>query len=527
MKEFFLPPPNLRRPGSTVWAYLRDSGGAAQENSVPQQEAEVRAYCDRYKLALVEIFRDVAKSGGSVTGRDDFERMIDMSKIKDLRPDGLLIWNFARFTRDKDDSTFYKALLRKRGIVIHSMTDPIPDDDFGSRIVETVIDLSNEEKRRQTSRDVKRGLKALVSEGFSPGTPPKGYKRSAPIERGIKRDGKPRMVSKWERDPELWELVILAWTMRAEGRSLQEIQNATAGRLFTSPASWNGFFRSKTYLGIGVSGDLEVENHHEAAITRDVWEAVQKLNRENPMQQDHPRHPRRVGNPSLFTGFTYCLECGSMMTHTPGHKNKPWRYYMCGTKFRQGVKYCKSRRVGAQRSETAVLDAVINRVLTVDFFDQVIHVTRAKFSDTSATEKKIAALKERAVDLDVAFQRAMNAHEKTGSELALERMKQREGERAQVKAEIAHLESQIAASKLEIAPEAIQIAMNRWREQITEARKGDDIKFVRAWLYRFVSRIELGYNRAQIYYTYPMNDFSLADALFAFPLRGGTNNNPA
>ncbi len=522
MTAFYPPPPKLP-PGATVWAYLRDSGGAAQENSVPQQEAEVSAYCDRYGLALTEIFRDVAKSGGSVIGRDDFERMMSMSEVKNMRPNGLLVWDFSRFARNVRESQFYRSSFWMKGITIHSMTDQIPDGDLGV-LVEGFHDWINEQKRKKISNDVQRGLKALVREGYSPGTPPKGYKRSGLIERGIKRDGKPRMVSKWERDPELWDYVILAWTMRAEGRSLQEIQNATAGRLYTSPASWSGFFRSKTYLGIGVSGDLEVPNHHEAAITRDVWEAVQKLNQENIMQTGHPRHPRRVGNPSLFTGFTYCIECGAMMTHTPGHKNKPWRYYMCGTKVRQGVKYCKSRRVGAQRSETAVLDAVINRVLTVDFFDQVIHVTRAKFSDTSATEKKIAALKERAVDLDVAFQRAMNAHEKTGSELALERMKQREGERAQVKAEIAHFESQLAASKMEIAPEAIQIAVGRWREQITKAKDGDDIKFVRTWLYRFVSRIELGYNRAQIYYTYPMNDFSLADALFDFPLRGGTDH---
>jgi hypothetical protein len=34
------------------------------------------------------------------------------------RPDGLLVWNYARFARDMDDSAFYRALIRKKGMVI-------------------------------------------------------------------------------------------------------------------------------------------------------------------------------------------------------------------------------------------------------------------------------------------------------------------------------------------------------------------------------------------------------------------------
>ena len=136
-----------------VWAYLRDSGGDGQEQSVPQQKAEIEAYCRRHNLVLVHIFADVAKSGGSIVGRDAFNDLIDMVKDPDMRPRGLLLWNFARFARDLDDSSFYKALIRKQGVVIHSLTDPIPEGEWG-RVVEALIDITNQEKRRQTSRDV-------------------------------------------------------------------------------------------------------------------------------------------------------------------------------------------------------------------------------------------------------------------------------------------------------------------------------------------------------------------------------------
>lgn len=99
---------------------------------------------------------------------------------------------------------------------------------------------------------------------------------------------------------------------------------------------------------------------------------------------------------------------------------------------------------------------------------------------------------------------------------------QQEREHAQVKAEIERLESQLAASKVEITPEAMTIVLDTWRDQLMQARATKDIRFVRAWLYRFVSRIELGYNRARIYYTYPMADLSLTPR-FGYPLRGGTS----
>ena len=261
----YMPPPAALPPGSMVWAYLRDSGGDGQEQSVPQQKAEIQAFCRRHNLLLGHIFADVARSGGSVIGRDAFNDLVDMVKDPNLRPRGLLLWNFARFARELDDSSYYKALIRKQGVAIHSLTDPIPDGAYG-RVVEVIIDITNEEKRRQTSRDVKRSLAALVRRGYaSGGFPPQGYQAEEVIV-GTKRDGKPRKVSRWVLHPELGELARLAWQLRAQGKSYGEIQEATHGLLYNSKSGWPSFFANKTYLGIGKCGDLEIP-----LITRRWW----------------------------------------------------------------------------------------------------------------------------------------------------------------------------------------------------------------------------------------------------------------
>jgi DNA invertase Pin-like site-specific DNA recombinase len=71
MPDYIFPPTTLA-PGSVVWGYLRDSGGDTQEQSVRQQKAELIHYCQRYGLVIAHIFADVAKSGGSVVGRNAF-----------------------------------------------------------------------------------------------------------------------------------------------------------------------------------------------------------------------------------------------------------------------------------------------------------------------------------------------------------------------------------------------------------------------------------------------------------------------
>ncbi len=521
--QYSTPPPGLSA-GVRVWAYLRDSGGPSQDQSVGQQENEIKTYCQQHQFILAQIFRDVARSGGSTNGRDEFLSMIELTENESMRPRGILIWNFARFARDYNDSVYYKATLHKRGIIVHSLTDQIPIDDFSGRIVETVINLANEEKRRQTSRDVKRGLKALVSKGFSPGNPPRGY-IAVKYDIGEKRDGSRRMVSKWEPDSVLSEYVKIAFQLRAQGKSYKEVAKATKGKLYTSVNSWNTFFTNKSYLGYyGRNGDV-IEDHHEPLITWEVWDAVQKLrkSRVNSGMNAGLNHPRRVGSPTLLSGFTYCMECGTLVAYGWGNKKYHWLFYMCGKKNRHGYAACSSKRIGAKNAEMQIISTVLNKVLTPKYLSEVIAETKRKFVSTDELERQITATRHKLEDLDIIIQRTLNAIEKTGSEAAQERLKQREVEKHQVKSEIESLSSQLATAQIEITPEAMEIIIQAWHAQFTDVQETGSIRDLKAWLMQFVSRIDLGYNKARIYYTYPMTDL-FTDALQdnSVSLRGGT-----
>jgi hypothetical protein len=195
---------------------------------------------------------------------------------------------------------------------------------------------------------------------------------------------------------------------------------------------------------------------------------------------------------------------------------------MCGRKDRQGAKACRSRRIGELHAEETILNAVLNQILSVEYLQQVIDHARAQFGDTTDLERQISLERHSLDDLEIAIQRTLNAIESTGSQSAVDRLKQREVERAQLRAKISILESQLAAAKVAITPEAMCLVLDAWRDQILQARETKDIKFIRTWLSRFVTKIELGYNRARIHYTYPMTDFS-PNPRFVYPHLGGTS----
>lgn len=500
------PPPTLP-PGSQVCCYLRDSGGESQEQSTSQQRREIESFCETNALTLARVFEDAAKSGGSTKKREQFQEMISYCTGED-RPLGLLVWNYARFSRDMDDSTFYRAMLRKSGVVIHSLTDPIPPGDF-SRVVETLIDYANEEKRRQTSRDVKRALAERTKAGYSQGgPPPRGY-RVIREEIGARRNGLPRMGTKLEPDPELGPLVTLAFQMRAEGKSLAEIMEATQGKLYKSKNCYSTFFANRTYLGLGRCGDVEIENHHPALVDKATWAAT-KRTQENARynRAGNQLHPNRINTPSLLSGLAVCIHCGTPVIRDSNGKTR-WKSYLCGMK-RRGSNYrvCEGRQVDMAKADKAVIDTVLNRILTPDFVNELLEELRAQVSNTALLDKLEEEARHELAACEKVIGRLLTTIEETDSAAAKNRLKEREAEKAQIENKIMAFQAKRNAAKFTVTPEALKLVLAVWAGEIEEAHQENDIRNLQSLLKRFITKVELGYNQAKIWYTYPIDRLS-------------------
>jgi hypothetical protein len=350
-----------------VDAYVRDSGGPRQDASTDQQLTEIEAFCLQHRLVLRHKFADAAKSGGSTVGRDDFNRMVDLAHHPDDCPRGLLLWNYARFARDLDDAILYKALLRKRGVIIHSLTDPVPEGQYG-RIVEFFIDISNEEKRRQTSADAKRGLRDLVTtHNCVPGVPPRGFIRQ-PVTIGSHRDGSPHTASRWRPDPNLVPAVQKAFAMYAAGATVGRIHREL--HLYGAVNSYRTFWPNKLYIGILQFGDLTIPDYCDPIISQPIWDACQARLKHyaghHHVQAGSKDHPRRINSPFVLSGLARCARCGSPLY---GHSSKQrsgsvLQSYFCTRAYRN--RDCLKRRIPRLTFENAVLDTLTGYILRPD-----------------------------------------------------------------------------------------------------------------------------------------------------------------
>ena len=353
-------------PGTRVVAYLRDSGGEDQELSVDQQENSIRSWCADNSLALTRVYTDAAAPGSSTVGRAAFQAMISHFHDPDCADRGVVIWKYNRFARDIDDAQFYKADLRRRGYVIHSLNDSIPDGLDG-RFMEAAIDWMNTRYLEDLRADIIRGQHHLVEQyGALGGTPPRGFMRQ-PVQIGLRRDGRPHLVHRWVPDPEWIDRIRLAWAMRAEGKSYREINNLT--RIYKSTAQYRAFFENQLYIGRLIFAERVIENYCDPIVDPDTWKAVQKMNTHNSqfehLSGDNPNHPRRAASSFILSGLVRCAECGSLMDGevTTG-KGKRYGYYRCADQHRTGE--CKAAKIPKWALEAAVIQNLVDHILQED-----------------------------------------------------------------------------------------------------------------------------------------------------------------
>ena len=83
-----------------AYAYLRVSTlQQVDGNSLEGQEAEIRRYCEYQNIDIIGVYTDGGKSGKSIAGRPEFQRMLrDVEEKREVRY--IVAWKMSRFGRN-------------------------------------------------------------------------------------------------------------------------------------------------------------------------------------------------------------------------------------------------------------------------------------------------------------------------------------------------------------------------------------------------------------------------------------------
>ena len=355
--------------------------------SISAQLKALREYAARNGYAVLKEFVDEAESGKS-TARPAFREMISMARMKNPPFQLILVWKLSRFARNREDSIIYKSLLRKQGIQIVSINEPIEDTPTG-RLMEGIIEVIDEFYSSNLAQDVLRGMRENASRGFFNGSrAPFGYARKK-----VKDGEKARNTL--EIDPSQAPTVERMFNECARGKGLKEMAKSLNRDGIAAPGGgkWgkqriHKILTNEAYIGCLVWGKnrnnksnlppVRKEGAWPALVDRDTFETVQTA-----MNGRAPKitHPRITSSNYLLSGLVHCRKCGAAYIGY-GAKSGRFHYYVCGTTYSKGKEICPSQHLPKDRVEKFVTEKIKDHILTDENLANLVKLTNEEL-DTS------------------------------------------------------------------------------------------------------------------------------------------------
>lgn len=302
---------------SIAAAYIRVSTDNQTELSPDSQIKVIRQYAKQngYIVPDEYIFRDDGISGKSASKRPQFNQMIAVAKQKPAPFSTVLLWKFSRFARNQEESIFYKSMLRKNGIEVISVSEPMIEGPFGT-LIERIIEWSDEYYSIRLSGEVKRGMLEKVERGGIVSVASFGYTvkdngyvvnpETAPIVKKIYRDYLDG-VSAIQIARQLNELGIK--TTRGGLWENRTVDYILQNPVYIGKIRWNP--KRRTRRNFDDEDIIIVDGTHEPIIDLETYNQVQEKREQN--RKAHKRYTHEITDEYMLHGLVKCSNCGSSL----------------------------------------------------------------------------------------------------------------------------------------------------------------------------------------------------------------------
>ena len=480
--------------------------------SISAQLKALREHAARNGYEVIREFIDEVESGRSIN-RPGFKQMIVTARQKPPPFESILVWKLSRFTRNREDSIIYKSLLRKHGIHVLSMNEPV-EDAPSDRLLEGIIEVIDEFYSANLSQDVLRGQGENASRGFrNGGRPPYGYVR-VKVEDGV------HARTKLEPDAKTAPIVQRIFRECLEGKGLKPIARGlnadgvpTATGKEWGATSIEKILHNEAYTGTMVwpkrsrqststvcrPALQRVENAWPAIVDKTAFDQAQAT---LAARAPAVSHPREVDSPYVLSGIMRCGVCGATMVGHGGRRRH--RYYMCGTARRKGREVCSSPILPKNRIEGLVIDRIRGHVLTDDNLGELVRLTNEELAHTSDERReRLTLLDDQIAGIDSRLGRLYDALE-TGdfqdSELAprIRELTAKKEELSQARTEV---EETLHHDTVDLVDDQV---VRDYAEDLRNLLAESSITEQRGFLRSFVDKIEVDDAEVKMHYTIPV-----------------------
>ncbi len=349
----------MKREKIKVYTYTRVSTTMQTDGySLDAQKARMKAYADYNDYEIVSTYEDAGKSGKSIEGRLEFNRMMEDIKSGKDGVSFVLVFKLSRFGRNAADVLSTLQVMQDFGVNLICVEDGIDSSKDAGKLMISVLSAVAEIERENIRVQTMEGRIQKAREGkWNGGFAPYGYQLI---------DGKLQIN---EEEAEAIRVIFDQYVHTdigangvakyLENHGIQKIQrqngknplfDAHLVRLILKNPVYCGkiaYGRRKTEKVYGTRNEyhlVEQDNYiltdgqHEAIIAEDVWQAAQVKLLAQAKKYEHVNRGKDTKT-HLLSGIVKCPVCGAGM-----YGNKSIKRKKDGTKYKDFYYYgCKHR----------------------------------------------------------------------------------------------------------------------------------------------------------------------------------------
>ena len=349
-------------------AYIRVSDHRQEEYSPASQLKQIREFAKKNGYIVPDefVYQDDGISAKTVTKRPQFNNMIATAKEKTPPFEAILVWKFSRFARNQEESIVYKSLLKKNGVDVISVSEPIMEGPFGG-LIERIIEFFDEFYLIRLSGEVRRGMTEKVERGEPICAPAFGYRienkqyypsDDAPIVQDVFESylsGEPmRHIAQ-----RLGSLGVR--TRFGNPPDHRWIDYMLNNPVYIGKIRWCPDGRAASRRDYHNEKNMITDGKHEPIIDIELWNAVQKKIADTKLRYGKYQ---RTQQPVQFMlkGLVRCSSCGSTLVAVTDKKALRLQCHS----YSRGACHV-SHSVSAQMINEAVIQTLENCISTNNF----------------------------------------------------------------------------------------------------------------------------------------------------------------
>ena len=400
-----------------VYTYTRVSTAMQTDGySLDAQKARLKAFADYNNYEIVETYEDAGKSGKSIEGRMEFNRMMEDIKSGKDGVSFVLVFKLSRFGRNAADVLSTLQVMQDFGVNLICVEDGIDSSKDAGKLMISVLSAVAEIERENIRIQTMEGRIQKAREGkWNGGFAPYGYQLvGGRLEINEEEAPAIRVIFDQYVHTDIGSNGIAKYL---ENHGIRKVQrqngknplfDAHLVRLILKNPVYCGkiaYGRRKTEKVHGTRNEyhlVEQDNYilvdglHKAIVSEDVWQTAQVKLAAQAKKYEHINKAKDTRT-HLLSGIVRCPVCGagmygnkSIKRKKDGTKYKDFYYYGCKHRTMiRGHKCDYRKQIREELLDDAVAEVIVKLVSNPKFAAMMQEKINRKV-DTAAIDQELA-----------------------------------------------------------------------------------------------------------------------------------------